>query len=76
MLCYVSSSDESVSRDSVTVSGLTVLDSISDLRGAIRPLEGRLSPTASALGFLSDRLTIGWEKLDIADVDEFIVKSD
>jgi len=56
----VSSSEVSVSGDSVTVTGLFVLeDSISELGGAIRPLEGQLSPTASALGFLSDRLTIG-----------------
>jgi len=75
-ICSVSSSDESVSGDSVIVSGLTVLDSISELGGAIRPLEGLLPPTASALGFLSDRLTIGWEKLDMAGVDEFLVKSD
>ena len=70
----VSSSDESVSDDSVIVSELTVFDSIS-VGGVIRPLEGLLPPAASALGFLSDRLTIGWEKLDIADVDEFLVKS-
>jgi len=60
----VSSSDKSVSGDSVIVSELTVFeDSISALGGVglIRPLEGQLdlSPTASALGFLSDRLTIG-----------------
>jgi len=54
----VTSSDESVSGDSVIVSELTVFDSIS-VGGAIRPLEGLLPPTASALGFLSDRLTIG-----------------
>jgi len=64
-ICSVSSSDESVSSDSVIVSGLTVLDSVSELGGAIRPLEGQLSPAASVLGFLSDRLTIGWEKLDM-----------
>ena len=74
-LSSVSSSDESVSSDSVIVSELTVLDSIS-VGGAIRPIEGLLPPAASALGFLSDRLTIGWEKLDMAGVDEILVKDD
>ena len=71
----VSSSDESVSGDSVIVSELVVFDSIS-VGGAIRPIEGLLPPAASALGFLSDRLTIGWEKLDMAGVDEIPVKND
>ena len=74
-LSSVSSSDESVSGDSMIVSELTVFDSIS-VGGAIRPLEGLFPTTTSALGFLSDRLTIGREKLDIAGVDEFLVKSD
>jgi len=55
----VSSSDESVSGDSVIVSELTVFDSISVLGCLFDSIEESLPPAASALGFLSDRLTIG-----------------
>jgi len=52
----------------VAVAELVVVDSISDLGCEFGPLEGPLSPTASALGFLSDRLTIGCEKPDILKI--------
>ena len=55
----VSSSDESVSGDSVIVYELTMLDSISALSCTLDSIEESLPPAASALGFLSDRLTIG-----------------
>jgi len=56
------------------VAELTEVDSIAkgweatDLGGVSSPLEGLLSPTASDLGFLSDRRTIGWEKPDILKI--------
>jgi len=67
----VSSSDESVSCDSVVASELTKWDSIS-WGWALDPLEGSLPPSASALGPLSDRLIIGWERFDIAGVEEIL----
>jgi len=66
------SSDDS--EDSVMVAELSEVDYISkeweatDLRDVSSPLEGPLSPTAWALGFLSDRRTIGWEKPDILKI--------
>jgi len=69
----VSSFSSSRSEDSVE---LDVCDSISAVGCLFDPLEGSLSPVTSALGFLSDRLTIGWEKLDMAGVDEILVKRD
>jgi len=55
----VSSSDESVSGDSVIVSEPTVFDSISALGCMLDSIEESLPPAASALGFLSDCLTMG-----------------
>ena len=48
----VSSSDESVSSDSVVVSELTMLDSISARGCTLDSMEESLPPAASALGFL------------------------
>jgi len=76
MLSSVSSSDESVSGDSIIVSELTMLDSISALGCPLDSIEESLPPSASALGFLSDRLTIGWERLDMAGINEILVKKD
>jgi len=77
----VTDSDDSSdnSGDSVVVAELTEADSIAkaweatDWRGVSNPLEGLSSPTASALGFLSDRRIIGWEKPDILKIYEFLV---
>jgi len=54
--CSVSSFSSSGSEDSVE---LDVCDSISAVGCLFDPLKGSLSPATSALGFLSDRLTIG-----------------
>jgi len=72
----VSSSDESASCDSVVVSELTKLGFISALGCTLDSLEESLPPSASALGFLSDRLIIGWERFDMAGIKEILVKKD
>ena len=56
------------------VSELSVFDSISARGCILDSIEESLPPSASALGFLTDRLTIGWEKLDMAGVDEILMK--